>query len=339
MKLSEKNGIGYARCYACSKGGTVFDLAAEVLNLDARKNFKQIAEHIADTVGYSLSLEDRSYTKRKTRTSGVPSALSIAMKQSHQESPIEYLPYDMECRAWESVRRAMRQEETMKTHSRILGLPLPALLHHCDEFEPEAGLLGVDEKGALLYLYTAHDGIKWRVTAVKRRSLPMEAMREGTPRFTAWKGSKKQSLWGASLIDSSLRRVIITEGESDALAVRYSLHTWLEMLRIDSPEECPCADDIPLVLAKPDAGTFKQSWADALKGLDVILLVDADEAGKKGAASTIDTLKQAGAARVMTWQPLGDAKDPRACFTPDSPLALIEDILINKSLHYDITKK
>ena len=68
-----------------------------------------------------------------------------------------------------------------------------------------------------------------------------------------------------------------------------------------------------------------------LVGKDIILVVDADEAGIKGADKTAKILRAAGVRRIFTWLPPDGCKDARAAFNPSAPSNLAESIITNKN--------
>lgn len=337
LSVGEKNGVGLCYCYACGKGGDIFKLAATVEGLSSKQDFAAVVESIAAAVDMTLRREEPQKGRPRTlpdKDGNTPARTCLReWRAALDEEPpaMEFLPPDLEAQAWQAVQFAKNNLDGMKVHAHALGLPLAALGVRTDKELAALGLLGLDISGALLYVYTHKEaGGQWRITAVKRRAFPHEVER-GFPRFTAWRGSKKQALWGApQLLEGKPSRVIITEGESDALAVEYSLASLLDYLSHAEPHHYPPLDSCPIVLAKPDASSFRESWAKSLKGLDVILTIDDDDAGRKGAAATAAILKKAGAARVFGWSPKGKAKDPRAAFNPRAPWRLIESIMNDK---------
>lgn len=300
LELREHEGIGYAKCWACDRDGTVIDIAAHLLGLDARKDFTRILDEVARVVGVAARAPEGEATRPQAKESTISQA-----------------------KAWECVERAQASPDVLLGWAERLHLPLEALQAYTCKESPRAALLGLDNNGRLAYMYTSLDSAgAVYFTGVKLRALPHEKSR-----FTSWKGSKPASLWGALSLQDDTATVIITEGESDALALLYSLRCWAEQ----SPEHA--AEGARLaVVAKPSASTFSQEWAHRLKGLDVILTVDADEAGKKGATQTIKKLRDAGVGTIYTWQAQGVAKDPRDAFDAQNPSALLADVLTAKEL-------
>ena len=196
---------------------------------------------------------------------------------------------------------------------------------HTDIQEAGAlGLLGIDEHGRLLYVYThlPAAGEAVRVVGVKTRNLPGVE-----PRFLM-RGSK-QMPWGWDSVDAA-GLVFVTEGESDALAVRAALWAWLDDWAHNEPDTFPAADAWPVVVGKPDAGTFRDTWARRLVGKDVVLIVDNDDAGRKGAEKTAGILRAAGVRRVFVWTPPAGVKDARAALDVSRPWLLADDLMENR---------
>ena len=332
------DGAGLAVCKADGVQGDVFTLAAAVLGMDARRDFAACVQEVAEKTGYTLRADAPGDSRKPARRGRggawrrpCPARVSLAVPQAAaggaDAAPLAYLPADDEAAALEAVRRAAGNVEQMARHADALGLPLSALLVHTDIDDAAGlGLLGMDTAGRLLYVYTRRDdGGRVRVLMVKRRNFPDEVA-QGAPRFLC-RGSK-QSLYGADAA-RGCGEVFITEGESDALAVRAAVWCFLDDWAHNSPDDFP-QDGLPAVVAKPDAGTFRAAWADALRGKLVTLITDADDAGREGARKTADVLRAAGVRRVFLWTPAGGAKDARAAFDMAHPCDLADDILMNR---------
>lgn len=328
LEVTEKNGVGVAMCRSCNCGGSVLDVAAGVLGMDAKRDFAAVVEHVAHEVGYALQEGDARRGKKRGRRE-MPSVTLQKPAGGADGARVEYLPADAENAALDAVRRAADNPDAMARYADELGLPLRDLMTHTDMELAGRGMLGISPDGHLLYVYTCRDEAgAVRVLMVKQRSWA-EEIAAGKQRFYCGKGSRKQALYGADSIGVS-ECVIITEGESDCLAVRAALDVWLEYERCCEPDTYPPPELIPAVVAKPDAGTFSAAWAAPLHGRDVILCVDNDEAGRRGAADTAAILKAAGACRVFAWSPAGECKDVREAFRRCNPCELIDDLILNK---------
>lgn len=331
LEVTEKNGVGLAMCRACNRGGSVLDVAAGVLGTDAKRDYAAVVEHVAEAVGYSLRADDTPHRGRRTpaRRRFTPTRPQEPRERA-DGAPAEYLPAEAEKAALEAVRRAADNPAAMARYADELGLPLRDLMTHTDMELAGRGMLGLSPDGHLLYVYTCHDPAgAVRVLMVKMRSWP-EDVAQGKQRFYCGKGSHKQALYGAGSICAS-ESVIITEGESDCLALRAALDAWLEYELHNEPDTYPPLELIPAVVAKPDAGTFRPVWAAPLRGRDAILCVDNDEAGRRGASDTAAILKAAGACRVYAWSPAGKCKDVREAYRLGNPCELIDNLLTNKT--------
>ena len=334
LEVSERDGVGVAMCRACDRGGTVYDVAAGVLGLDARKDFPAVVQAVAAAVGYVLrddaaETPRKSHSKRKTGFSRPLGAVATPALSRPVEKPLEYLPPDEEAAAFDAVRRLAASPDSQARWAELLGLPLSVIEFHSDIQEADTlGLLGLDERGRLLYVYTHRPaaGVPVRVVGVKTRNLPGVE-----PRFLM-RGSK-QMPWGWDAVDAA-GRVFITEGESDALAVRAALWAWLDYWSHNEPYTYPAADALPVVVGKPDAGTFRETWARYLVGKDIVLVTDNDDAGRKGAEKTAGILHAAGVRRVFMWTPPAGAKDARAALDAARPWLLADDLMENQEKLY-----
>ena len=330
LEVSERDGVGVAMCRACDRGGTVYDVAAGVLGVDARKDFPAVVQAVADAVGYVLredaaEIPRKGHRKGKTGFSRPLGAVAAPAYVPAVDRPLEYLPANEEAAALDAVRRAAARPDVMSWWADRLGLPPDVMMFHTDIQEAGAlGLLGLGKGGRLLYVYTHRPaaGEPVRVVGVKTRNLPGVE-----PRFLM-RGSK-QMPWGWDSVDAA-GLVFVTEGESDALAVRAALWAWLDDWAHNEPDSFPAADAWPVVVGKPDAGTFRETWARRLVGKDVVLIVDNDDAGRKGAAKTAGILRAAGVRRVFVWTPPAGAKDARAALDAARPWLLADDLMENR---------
>ena len=330
LEVSERDGVGVAMCRACDCGGTVYDVAAGVLGLDVKKDFPVVVQAVADAVGYVLRADApetprKGYRKRKKGFSRPLDVVATPAQDAPTEKLLEYLPPDEEAAALDAVRRAADNPARMAEHAALLGLPLDVVMFHTDIQEAGTlGLLGLGKGGRLLYVYThcPAAGEPVRVVGVKTRNLPGVE-----PRFLM-RGSKQRP-WGWDAVDSA-GLVFVTEGESDALAVRAALWAWLDDWAHNEPDSFPDDDALPVVVGKPDAGTFRDVWARRLLGKDVVLIVDNDDAGRKGAEKTADILRAAGVRRVFMWIPPDGVKDARAAFDAARPWLLADTLMENR---------
>ena len=326
LEAVEKDGCGVAMCRACNRGGTVYDIAAAVEGVDPRKDFARCVQAVADAVGYTLTdlgkeSPPRSHRRRKAAFSARSGVSTLPALKTPAESPQEYLPPEEEAAALDAVRRLAARPALQARFAEMLRLPPWIIQSHTDIQECACrGLLGVDERERLLYVYTScpADGAPVRVLGVKTRN-PQGV----NPRFLM--RGRKSALWGIDAAEHA-GMVLVTEGESDALAVRAALESELDRWLADAPELYP-ENNLPAVVAKPDAGTFRETWARALRGKYVVILTDNDEAGQKGAEATAEVLKKAGVRMVKKWTPAEGKKDARAALDPARPWLLMADII------------
>ncbi len=331
LELSEWHGRGRFKCWACGCDGDVFDLAR---HLTGKSDFREIAQEVAELTGYSHLIE--------------PSTASIPRPARHVPKPAplapppppvtEFTP-DVEKRALAAVAKAHAVENrpALEARAHELGLPYEALHLHTSLEHAHAGLVGLDNAGHLLYVYTVTDEVGTvRVFSIKTRHFAHD-VEQGKPKIQLHKGSRKRALFGAEQLPENGRVLaIITEGESDFFALWYSVHIWHEWNIHNTPNACPPPEAVPIVVAKPDAGGFKPEWTSPLVGADVILVVDDDDAGRKGAAKTAEMLQGAGVHSVYYWTPPTGCKDARDAFNQERPWGLIQDVLINKTQNLTI---
>lgn len=329
LEVRERDGVGVALCRACNQGGDVFSVASGVLGLDARKDFEAVAQAVAQAVGYTLTSDgEKAHARRKAgfpRPSGTRARKAIMPPaEKATERVLEYLPPDEEARALEAVERLKNTPHMLEHWARALGLPSWLLRAHTNATEcASLGLIGLDERDRLLYLYThsPDDSERVRVLGVKTRN-----PKGFSPRFLM--RGRKQALWGEDAM-SGHDIIIMAEGETDALAVRASLDSWQEQERTLFPDDYPEPEQIPAVVARPDAGTFPQAWIEASRQKRVILLADRDEqkAGERGALAIVQKLKEASIKHVHIWLPPMGCKDARDAFNAEEPWSLFESII------------
>lgn len=331
LEVTEKNGCGLALCRACNRGGSVFDVAAGVLGVDPRKDFAACVEAVAAAVGYNLTPDDGTAPKkaRRSRKAGFSRPLAVPARpvpDAHSDEPLELLPPDEEAAALAMVERLRREPETIARFAAVLGLPMDTIRDHTNMDFALCGLLGRDRQGFPVYVYThCPDADSVRVLGYKTR---YRSFKDTSKSLPFWMHGKKQALWGAGEIEHR-ECVMITEGESDALAVRAAMRAWHDIALHTADNYNP--DTFPAVVAKPDAGTFREAWARPLRGKEVTLITDADDAGQNGASKTADLLRAAGVRCVFAWMPSGaEVKDARAAFKAHMPHTLATDIYLNR---------
>ena len=312
----------------CDSYGFIGDAFRVVQELEGARDFPEQVRAVARITGYPLRDEKgphRSRPKRARLPQGTPHpapAPAVRPATPADAEPAEpWLPPAEEEAAFAALARLQEApEERLAPFAEELGLPLAALRLHSRGLHARSGLLGLSPEGRLLYIYAcpvdllrAGDGRDVRIIMTKERG-----RRGEQPRFRCH--GRKLALWGMGAIPGA-DAVIITEGESDALAVQASLEAW--QARCAAAELCHRL----CVVAKPDAGTFRPEWAELLRGKAVLLVADADEAGQRGAAATEQKLHAAGVSCVQQWQPPTGAKDARDAYRAEAPQELICSIL------------
>ena len=323
LQVREYHGSGYAKCWACGKGGTVFDIAASVEGLNINKEFPAVVYAVADAVNYPLLEDFTTSTGKRHRPAQarLVSSSGVAHRRG-QKTPTAMPPVasskEIQDTAVQAMNRAEDYPEKLREHAELLGIPLEELEFRTHFDSLKCGGIGIDKWGRLLYIYS-HKG---NVFAIKTRN---KAGAE--PRFIM-RGSPALP-WGMDDAENA-ETVIITEGESDALSIHSSFFSLFEYVTHNAPDRYPKSELHPAVIAKPSAGTFKEEWAHQLIGKDVVLVVDNDDAGRMGASKTAVTLRAAGVRRVFLWLPPDGCKDARAALNAARPWELAESILINK---------
>lgn len=321
LDVHEYKEKGNAHCWRCDKRGDIFDVAAAVLKKDVKKDFEEIVRHVAKAVGYELHEGGTAAGGKKvsTRWVGDDPARYRREPVAEEEEEIQFMSEEEVDEVWDAEKRARRERDVLASYAEELGLPFEALFFHADVTRMEYGILGLTPEKRLLFVYTARDNEgRVRMTMTKQRGLAGEAQR-----FMCNKGAKKQVLFGEPMIEGS-EYVIITEGESDTLAARYALRKWAEREGIP-PDD---GGGLPVVVAKPDAGTFKARWARMLVGKKVILCIDNDDAGIKGAGKTCEVLRRCGVEDIHAWSAPKGVKDVRDAYKlyADAPGGLIDEI-------------
>ena len=323
LQVREYQGKGLAKCWACGAGGSVFDVAAAVEGLDVKKDFPAVVRAVADAVGYTLQTDDsgtpkESSRKRKTGFSRPQGAVTPPAPATPAEKPLEYLPPDEQQRVLQCMQRAEDYPEKLREQADLLGIPFEELEFRVHLDSLKYGGIGLDEHGRLMYVYADNGNI----FAAKTRNHPGRQ-----PRFIL-RGSPALP-WGMEDAEMA-ETVIITEGESDSMAIHSSFYAFMEWVSHNAPDRYPRPELVPAVIAKPSAGTFKETWGTKLRGKDVILVVDNDDAGRNGAEKTAVILRAAGVRRIFTWLPPDDCKDARAALDAARPWGLAENILTTK---------
>lgn len=318
LEIKKLKDGGKFSCWVCDKHGDIFDLVAE-LSGKSKPSFSEKVELVLNDKDIDEpSSESQEDCKVKQ---GDP---SHSLTRSVKKKAKKVLMTEEE--VWQSVQRAAEYSWVMRDYANKLNLPMEILMAHTDINNADRGLLGLNRYRKLLYIYTNRDDSgKLLVHGVKQR-----ADKQKGPRFFWAISPHPQKLFGEQSIKES-ETVIITEGESDALAVRASLSAWLEYELLENSDGYDEFEKQFSVVAKPSAHIAGEEWALPLQNKSVILCVDNDEAGKEGATQTIELLKTIGVLNVYTWIPPIGKKDARATFCKQKPDELIINIIMNKT--------
>lgn len=342
LAIAAKDGGGVYRCRACDTGGDIFTLAAHLNSLDAKKDFPAVAQAVADALHISLT-DSPAHTPRKApsrrRREYTPPAVCTPTPAPRFISP------ENEAFIWQRMQQTTAA--ALEEQARLLRLPAKGLEYIARH--PEQGGLALAPDGRLLVIYTATDAAgKLRITACKLRCWKDRTNYPAYLHAGEWTPGRKETdarfLWIAKngIIQPTkageqprriyaptapygmqaalaARRVIITEGESDAWAARISL-AYFARLAGYSPQ------DYAAVVAIPGVSSFKAEWMPFFTGKAVALCLDADAAGQKALPHALDMLSD-NRTRAHIFTPPNGAKDLRAAFTAYAPAALAEQIL------------
>ena len=134
--------------------------------------------------------------------------------------------------------------------------------------------VGVDDRSRVVIPHMSREG---QVSAVKRRSYP-----DWTP--MAVRGSKLQELYGIHRLKDH-KKIVVCEGESDTWTTAYTLRN----------EEY---DVVGLPHGAGPGKAPKQNWLEVFKDKEVILLFDADRAGREGLREWLGALGKARVAQL-----------------------------------------
>ncbi len=322
LSIGVRNGRGVWRCRACDVGGDVFKLAIMMRGA----SFPAAVAHVAEVTGYALhdapplSREDRVRAAREQYTRRCQKARQDTLNALRRPEPAAavFLTGAREAEAWGYLERAKRPGALDK-HAAALAISADRLRIHADF--PERGGLGLAIDGRLIYIYTARDETgRIRPVALKARNAPGSGARF---QFLA---GKPCIPFGAARINCGTG-VILTEGESDALAVGAALEYYREAWETGpEPGEEPGIplDALPVVVAAPGTSGFAAAcpW---LYGRRVMICRDNDTPGEMAANSLASSLCEP---IVRIWAPPPGVKDARAAYTAAvSPYLFAEELL------------
>ena len=339
LQVTEYQGEGRFRCWVCDQGGDVFDLHAGMNSQDTQRDFPDILRGVCDVLGVCPPDDDGTPLPARRRPVRPRPAPSLAA--APPVAPSCFVS-DLDAAELDACRERLATDEQLAGElAAELGLSPLMMLIHTDTTQGR-GLLGATEDRRLLYLYQAEDEDgNTRYTGAKLRRRDHHANpclklvsglweahgtmnpTEGNPhgiRFL-WPIGKAAAPWG---IDSThgKRFVIVTEGESDCLAIGQALEGFREAYQQDTDPDTrrPYEDRrgsleamIPAVVAIPGASGMKTGWDALLAGKNVILALDADRAGREAAAKLRERLAVAGCVLRDWTPPYKDARNMLLC--------------------------
>lgn len=342
LAIASKDGAGVYRCRACDTGGDIFTLAAHLNNLNTKKDFRAICQNVADTL--HITLTDTPATARRNPPSRRRREYSPPAICTPTPAP-RFISPENESFLWQRIQETTAA--ALEEQARLLHLPARGLEYIARH--PEQGGLALAPDGRLLVIYTAKDTAgNLRITACKLRCRTDRANYPAYLHAGTWTPGKKETdarfLWIAKngIIQPTkagepprrlyaptapygmqaaitARRIIITEGESDAWAARISLAYYARLAGY-TPQEYAA------VVAIPGVSSFKAEWMPFFAGKDVALCLDADTAGQKHIPHALDMLTDC-RTRAYIFTPPNGAKDLRSAFASYAPAALAGQIL------------
>lgn len=254
LEVSDYQSGGRWKCWACDRGGDIFDLAAIMEGLDGSREFQKVVTSVCNELGIAVPADFQRNApegRRKrhgahpvsfTKKAVTASQKHVTASQNAPQEPQFLNPRDEA--ALEECRCRLRDNGDMAAAlMKELGLN-PCLAIPCTDSTLGMPLLGMSPDYRLLYLYTARDKDgNIRYTGAKLRRRPGQAnlklfLKEGewiygqsmdpsgvNPDTGAPEGGCKFisvigrlfEPWGMEAARRK-RTLVITEGESDCLA-------------------------------------------------------------------------------------------------------------------------
>lgn len=349
LQITEYQGEGRFKCWACDRGGDVFDLHAGMKAQDTQRDFPSVLWGVCEVLGMRPSDNDGTSLSIRKIPVGSRSATSMAAAPPGETSCFLSAPDEAEL---DTCRERLALDERLAGElAAELGLSSLMMLVHTDRTLGR-GLLGATEDHRLAYLYQADDEAgNTRYTGMKLRrrdNHPNPCLKlengqwksHGTMNPTEdnphgirflWIIGKAAAPWGIHSAYGK-RFVIVTEGESDCLAIGQALEGFREAYQqdVDPDTRRPYEDRlgsleamIPAVVAIPGAGGMKTGWDALFTKKNVILALDADRAGRESAAKLRERLT-ASECVIRDW--MSPYKDARNMLLHDGEHALYESI-------------
>lgn len=182
------------KCFACDKGGDIFDLIVE---MKLAKNFSQAVAFAAESFGVPLP---KSFRIKKAHSGKMAKARKFPMKSSAGSSEMSEEECDDRLFVRHNLRESIRKwPQRISNISRSLGIPAE-VIKRAARGQSGLGLY----RGKLAYVYP---------NAVKIRNAPGDKVR------FFWLFGRPNAPWRMERVTESTKTVYVTEGESDALAL------------------------------------------------------------------------------------------------------------------------
>lgn len=327
LQVSAYQGGGRFKCWSCDRGGDIFDLHAGINTQDVQRDFPDVFRGVCDVLGVRTPDEGTlpPICRRTGRARPVPfPAVAPPTDSLCFVSALDEVELDT-CRE--------RLQNDLPLAGELLGeLGLsPWLALPCTDRTTGWPLLGATEDRRLAYLYQADDDAgNTRYTGMKLRRRDKHAnpcMKLVNGHWKAygtmnpipsnphgirfmWPIGKAGVPWGIHSAYGK-RFMVVTEGESDCLAVLEVMEYFREIYQqdVDPDTGHPHEDThgrleamIPAVVSLPGASGMKTGWDTLFAGKNVILALDADKAGRESAAKLRERLTVAGCV-IRNWTP------------------------------------
>jgi DNA primase len=282
--MTIRDGALVWHCFSgCSSGGDALSLIASMRGYDLRENFRDVLAEAASIAGVGLGESSFTPRQRIAPPPEDPAVIAARIEAAQGVKRIlaallELAPLEGEGLRYLTEDRGLTRATCEKARVGYLGDAQMALRVLLASFPYEAL-----EAAGIVY------GGRW--LAHERHPLLFPILHGGVPVYLQGRAlgpvAKKQDRW------RSCRGSVPSLYNPDALE-----RTDVPALLLEGP-----IDTLSAMQWVPDvapvgvfgAGGFKAEWAAPLRGRDVWVALDPDEAGEKGAVETMRELVKAGA--------------------------------------------
>lgn len=310
------DGTIAVRCFACGFTGSVFDLVGAVRGLDPKRDFHQVKAEAAELVGMTLD-DDRQRHQERARRPRAPrpapeprpepkptdEALTALCGVLATVGRLDHDPFATDACSYLESRHLLAEARAAEWFALppvpqqtglmawLATLADTAGADVAREHAPGWTREDLEVLGWLPRIPQPHNRlcIPWRdpsgrVTTVQRRRLD-----GGKPKYYFPDGRGAAWPFGIERLRDGAP-VAIVEGAGDTLAYR----TLCRMHGIDRD-----------VIGLPGTQGWQPQWAELLRGREVIVALDADDAGERAAVKLAEVARQAGARSVRRVVPNG----------------------------------